>query len=354
MLDCIRDTEAAVRNIAAHRKENTKELTAYLSQGKPVSRIILVGSGSSNTAAITARAWMEKITKLPVQVALPNVVLYETAAYDPDALYVFTSQTGTSKMVGEALKFIQKAGIRNTVISEASTSPMAKQGDTFVNMDCGIEEYPMRTVGYTSTVMTMMVIALEIASMYGTCTEEEYQAIVTEMEKTADRVPVVIDKAIVWAEKVRRQILRSDLIVFTGGDEMYGVALEGAMKIWETLQTASVGYEIEDGIHGPNYGYNYRHCVITLNNGRRESAKCHALASYMKDVWHNGLQIGADPIDENDLELAIPDNEMAYVDMVLACQVLTYVTARDQGRDLMLHHDNSRMEAYFTTHHETK
>lgn len=349
MLDCIRDTEQAARNIAAHRKENTAELMAYLGE-KPVSRIVLVGSGTSNTAAVTARAWMEQIARLPVQTMLPSTLLYETAAYDPDALYVFTSQTGTSMMVGEALAFIQAKGYRSVVISESGDTPMAKKGSCFVTMDCGIEEYPMRTVGYTASVMTMMVIALEIGHAYGACGEAEYERAAAELSEIAARVPRVIETAVPWAERVRRQLLRSDLVVFTGADELYGVALEGAMKIWETVQTASVGYEIEDGIHGPNYGYNYRHCVVVLNHGRRENGKCLALARYMKEVWGNGLLIGRNPVDETDLELDIPDNATDFVDFALVLQVLTYVCANSQGRDLMKHHDNSRMESYFRTH----
>ena len=350
MLDCIRDTEQAARNIVAHRKENTEALLASLKGSDPIRRIILVGSGTSNTSAITARAWMEQITKLPVQTMVPSTILYETTAYDPDALYIFTSQTGTSMMAGKALELIQGKGYHNAVISESDSTPMAKKGSCFVNMDCGIEEYPMRTVGYTASVMTMMVIALEIAQAYGRCTGEEYSAAVAELSQVADRVPKVIEKALAWAQRVRRQILRSDLIVFTGADELYGVALEGAMKIWETLQTASVGYEIEDGIHGPNYGYNYRHCIVVLNHGRRENEKCLALARYMKEVWGNGLLVGRNPIDGMDLELEVPDNATDYVDFALTAQVLTYVCANSQGRDLMKHHDNSRMEAYFRTH----
>lgn len=189
---------------------------------------------------------------------LPSTVLYESAAYDPDALYIFTSQTGTS------------------------------------------------------------MIALEIARSYGYCSTEEYEAAAAELTGVADRVPKVIEQAPAWAERVKRQILRSDLIAFTGADELHGVALEGAMKIWETVQTASVGYEIEDGIHGPNYGYNFRHCVVVLNHGRRENEKCLALARYMKEVWNNGLVVGRNPIDETDLELDIPDNATDYVDFVLA------------------------------------
>ncbi|MCD7807239.1 MAG: SIS domain-containing protein [Lachnospiraceae bacterium] len=350
MLDCIRETEGALRNIISHRRENTASLLADLERERPISRICLVGSGTSNTAAVTARAWMEKILRIPVQTMLPSTLLYETTAYDSEALYLFTSQTGTSRMAGEALDFILEKGFHNAVISESPDTPMARKASAFINMDCGIEEYPMRTEGYTASVMTMMVIALELARQYGRCSDEVYEKAVTELSGAADRVGPVIEKALAWAGKVKRQLLRSDLIVFTGADALYGVALEGAMKMWETLQTASVGYEIEDGIHGPNYGYNFRHCVVVLNHGGRENDKCQALARYMKEVWQNGLVIGPHPVDETDLELAPPDDATGYVDFVLTLQVLTYVCARDQGRDLKKHHDNSRMQEYFRTH----
>ena len=41
-------------------------------------------------------------------------------------------------------------------------------------MDCGIEEYPMRTVGYSATVMTDMILGLEIGLYYHHLSNKEY------------------------------------------------------------------------------------------------------------------------------------------------------------------------------------
>ena len=351
MLDCIRSTEDAARNIVSHRKDNTRQLMELLSQReKPISSIVFVGSGTSSTSAITAKAFVEKASGLRTSVIFPNDFLYNTYVYVEGGLYVFTSQTGTSKVALECMRFIAEKGYDYLVISESKETPMAKEARCFLTMDCGIEEYPMRTVGYSATVMTDMILGLEIGLYYHHLSNKEYDHYIEEISAIASRQPIVVEKTLKWLETSKRRFLRSDLIVFTGCDALYGVALEGAMKVWETLQTASVGYELEEGIHGPNYGYNHRHLVVVLNHGGRENEKAQALARYMKDIFKNGLLIGKNPIDSDDLELDLPDEDTSCIDLATVVQIIAYVTARDQGRDLYKHHDNSLMDSYFKTH----
>ena len=351
MLDCIKSTEQACDNIVSHRKENTKELLDMLAKrSKPITSIIFVGSGTSSTSPITARNFVEKVTRIHTEVIYPDDFLHNTYVYDPNSLYVFISQTGTSKVCLQAMEFIKSKGYSYLVISETKETPMAKEAEAVLIMDCGIEEYPMRTVGYSATVLTCMLLGLEIGRFYDRITDEEYENYISEMAETGKRQEHVIAATLDWLKTARRQMLRSDLIVFTGADNLYGVALEGAMKVWETLQTASVGYELEEGMHGPNYGYNARHCVIVLNSGGRENEKAISLARYMKEVWGNGLLVGANPIDENDLKLEDVSGDFACIDFATVCQVIAFKTAEEQGRDLYKHHDNSRMNSYFTTH----
>ena len=351
MLDCIRSTEKAAADIVEHREENTRDLMTILrKRERPLSSIVFVGSGSSSTSAITARSYVEKMSGLRTELIYPNDFIYNTYVYDPCSLYVFISQTGTSMVTTKAMEMIREKGYDVLVISESRETPLSLKAGNVMIMDCGIEEYPMRTVGYSATVMSCMILALQIGRYYSHLSESEYETYIEQMRKIAGRQKEVVDRTLAWLESARRKMLRSDLIVFTGADSLYGVSLEGAMKVWETLQTASVGYELEEGMHGPNYGYNSRHCVIVLNNGERENEKARALAKYMKEVWDNGFLIGADPLDEEDLELKIDDVDTCCIDFASVVQTIAYKTAEYQGRDLYRHHDNSRMESYFKTH----
>lgn len=348
MLDCIRDTKTAVENLVAHIEDNTKALRAYLRED--INELIFVGSGTSSTSAITSRNFVEKVSLCKTSVAYPNDFLYNTYVYNPNALYVFTSQTGTSIVARQALALIKEKGYANVAISEDAQTPIAADADCFISLDCGKEEYPMRTTGYCASVAVQMLIGMELGLKKGVITREDYETYLSDLGSVATQFDELIDQAMNWMDHAKRNMLRSDLIVFTGADELYGVALEGAMKVWETPQIASVGYEIEEGIHGPNYGYNERHCVIVLNNGGREDHKCKALASYMKDIKHNGFMIGREGIDEDDFVFTPSSRYFACIEYAAVLQVLAYRLANDQGRDLYQHHDNRAMEAYFKTH----
>lgn len=348
MLDCIKDTKTAIENITSHVKENTKACRAYITEN--INEIVFVGSGTSSTSAITARNFVEKTSLCKTSVVYPNDFIHNTYVFSPTALYVFTSQTGTSIVVRQALQLVKEKGYANIAISETADTPIAKDADCYLPMDCGIEEYPMRTTGYCASVAVQMLVGMEVGLKKGNLSLEAYDEYIQDLAQVALNLEELIDRSMNWMDQSKRKMLRSDLIVFTGADELYGVALEGAMKVWETPQIASVGYEIEEGIHGPNYGYNERHCVIVLNNGGREAKKCIALASYMKDCKHNGFMIGKEGIDEEDFVFTPSSRYFACIEYATVLQVLAYCLAKDQGRDLYAHHDNSAMEAYFKTH----
>lgn len=348
MLDCIRNTKTAIEHLTSHQQSNTKALREYLASD--ISEIVFVGSGTSSTSAITARNFVEKTSLCKTSVIYPNDFIHNTYVFDPHALYVFTSQTGTSIVAREALQLVKEKGYANVAISETADTPIAKDADCFVPLDCGIEEYPMRTTGYCASVIVQMMIGMEVGLKKGVLTEEQYDNYLNDLAKIAHHFDELIDRAMKWMDQAKRKMLRSDVIIFTGADELYGVSLEGAMKVWETPQIASIGYEIEEGIHGPNYGYNERHCVIVLNNGGREANKCKALASYMKECKHNGFMIGQEGIDEEDFVFTPSSRYFACIEYAAILQVLSYRLAHDQGRDLYAHHDNSAMEAYFKTH----
>ena len=75
-------------------------------------------------------------------------------------------------------------------------------------------------------------------------------------------------------------------------DDLFEHAVEAAVKVWEAPQFPSAGYELDEGMHGPNYGYNHNHAVILLNNGGRDEEKLLKLARYMKNEHKNGYIIG--------------------------------------------------------------
>lgn len=99
-------------------------------------------------------------------------------------------------------------------------------------------------------------------------------------------------------------------------------------------QFPSAGYELDEGMHGPNFGYNHNHAVLVLNGGGRGADKALALARYRKDVYGNGYVIGEGAIDGRDLGFVPRGGPFACLKFAAAVQVFMYRLAMDGGATL--------------------
>lgn len=348
ILDCIARVPSVLENILKNREAYMAELNIVIAERR-IDEIIFIGSGTSNTSAVTSRPFVEKVSGVRTTQVTSNEFMYDRYLRNPNALYVFTSQTGTSHFVREAQKKFRGEGFLTAAISESADTPLARESSIFINMGCGAEDCPMRTIGYCASVLTHMLMGLEIGRTYGHLTREEYETYLAQAQALPVSNEEIYRKSLKWMDTAKRKMFQSQLLVFTGAGSLYGLALEGAMKVWECPQIASVGYELEEGMHGPNYGYNYNHCVIVLNDGTEEQ-KGLALARWMKEIKHTGFVAGSKVVDSADLEVTLKTDDFTAIELAPVVQVIAGRLALDGGRDLTAPHDNSVMESYFKTH----
>ncbi len=353
MLDCIKRVPDILNSILENRESTFRPLFERFSERlEQMDEVVLIGSGTSYTSAFTGKYLAEKASGLRITVLPPNEFLHYISVRNEKALYVFISQTGNSKLTNRALEFAANAGYMTVVISESAKTMAAKKADVFIDMHCGREEYPMRTIGYSATVLTVMMLGIAIGEWRGNLSSAEVCACLESAAAAAGNIPAVIEKTMGWLDHNRRNILRADCLIFTGGGPLYGVALEGAVKVWETPQMVSIGFEMEEGMHGPNYGYSQRHCVIVLNDGGADNDRAVSLCSFMKHEKNNGFLIGVNPVGEDDLEFEPKGGDFCCLEFAAAVQVISFRLAVDQGRDLYAPHDNHVMMKYFRSHEE--
>ena len=351
LLDCIKRIPERIEAVLQEEGQQFEGFLSYYGAVRDkVEEIILVGSGTSNTVSVTARPFVERTSGLPVRVAYPNDLAAEGSVYPRKALYVFVSQTGTSSVVVEMMEKLSQSGFWCVSLTESPGTRLAGVSPCHICLNCGEEEYGMRTIGYTVSVLNLMLLGLHIGVLRDGISREQFDAYLADAAKVPESHRRITADAERWFEQNKRGMMRSDCIVFTGADEFYGLALEAAVKFWEMPQVISMGYELEEGLHGPNYGYSYPHCVIVFNDGGRQSAKALSLARYMKDVFHNGYVIGAETVDEKDLVIAPASRYFQVLEYSAAPQVAAYFLTIDGGRDLMVRTDHSVMNSYFTTH----
>jgi glucosamine 6-phosphate synthetase-like amidotransferase/phosphosugar isomerase protein len=285
---------------------------------------------------------------------LPNEFLFDLSVRNPKALYVIISQSGTSIVAHDCLRYAKSKGFLTAALCASDKVPIAGDAEIFIDMGCGFEEHPTITIGYVTAVLTLMLLGMEIGKERGFLAKAKYDEYIKYAYNLPDSVAEIIDRSLVWMDKAKRKMLRSTAIVFTGAGSLFGVANEGSVKAWEIPQIPSMSYELEEGLHGANYGYNHNHCVIVLNDGGRENEKALSLAKYMREVFKNGYIIGKNVIDDTDFPLDYKSGAFMALEFAAAVQVLVYRLGLDGGRDLSLPHDNHVMYSYFTTHSDYK
>lgn len=349
MLDCIRREPSLLLNILERRMQTFEALWRIYSPTQ-VQELCLIGSGSSHTAAETARFPAERLSGVRVSTVLPDDFLYSQSVYAKDALYVFISQTGTSAELLEAMELAQRRGLMTAAVSEKADTPAAKRAGAFIDMGCGHEEYGIRTIGYSTAVMTLIMLGFSLGQARGALTEDQARAYAQQAREGIANIPAVIEATLHWMDTCRRKIMRSRFIAFTGMGALYGVAQEGAVKLWEAPQYPSAGYDLDEGMHGPNFGYTDADAVIVLNDGAPGSERGLDLARYMKCEHENGYIFGVQTQDDKDLAFTPMGGLFHCLEFAAAVQVFMYRFAVDGGRDFSVLGIHRKMNSYFDAH----
>ena len=353
--DCINRIPSLLTAIIENREVNIKNtLEKRIDFIRKADELVYIGSGTSLTSISTAKKFAQKVTNIRISIYNPNEFLNDEYVYNPNAIYVIVSQTGNSVVTRNTLAFLQDKGYYALAMSESLETKIAKDAKYHIDMGCGYEEYPTRTIGYSTTVFTSMMIAMEVARIQGKLNEQNYMSYIDEAQASIANHRNISDSTYDWLQFNKRKMLRSCCLLFVGSGELLSVAQEAAVKVWEIPQIPAFGYETEESLHGPNYGFNSTHCVIVLNGGGEDESKLLALGRYVKDIFKNGFVIGKNVYNGEDLQFTPQSENFKFIEFSAVIQILAYRLAEDGGRDLYAPHDNSVMESYFITHDESK
>lgn len=352
MLDCIRRVAPVTEQILKNYKQTIAPLTERLGEGiANIDEIVFIGSGTSSTCAMTSRGFVEKVSGLRTTVVVPSDFLYNHYAYNSRALYIFTSQSGTSVLTRDCLRKAKALGGLTVGITESDSTPIAGEAELHIDMGCGKEEYGMRTIGYCASVLTHMLIGMELGLLNGNLRQDEYDRYLADAAKLPDSHRVICDMTMEWFDRNKFQFMHSNTFTIYGSDSLWGVALEGALKIMETAKKISVGYELEEGLHGPTMAYDAGNCVISLNDGGHDDRKSLALGRFAKNEIGNGFVVGVNTVDDADLKLDIKGGEFRALEFAPVVEIIAYRMAIDFGFDLTKPVEFKEMK-YFRTHDE--
>ncbi|MFR2345413.1 MAG: SIS domain-containing protein, partial [Acutalibacteraceae bacterium] len=142
LLDCIKRIPSRLEWILENRAVLQAPVFDYLGgRLAELDQIVLVGSGTSATSAQTAAYFMEEASGLETRAVVPSEFCRPGRVHRKKALYLFISQTGTSRLTRAAQALAQREGLLHAAVSESAETPAAREAACFLDMGCGEEEY---------------------------------------------------------------------------------------------------------------------------------------------------------------------------------------------------------------------
>lgn len=235
--------------------------------GDDASEILFVAHGSSYNAAVAIKPFITKFCRVNVQVFTPDNFMTNSKYIFLNEKYIIVgiSQTGTSSGVLKALEDVNgKCEIYG--ITSGKNSPIDKLADKTIYLECGEEDSNAKTKGYSSTLLQLMLLALNNARSKKYISDDTYTSIMNDLKKEISLIPSVKDKTIKWCEDNKLGVgMENEYVIGSGMN--FGTALEGQLKMMETLRIPTMFNDIVEFSHGMHRSINNKSYIVLINSG---------------------------------------------------------------------------------------
>ena len=316
----------------AHLEEVAKQLAE-----KTIDKVYYVASGSSLNVAKVVHSWMEKYWNCEVICLAPlEFKQRESVKHQyPNTLVIGVSQTGTSRGTLESLQYAKELGYTVLTLTEREDTPIAKVGDYYLNFCCGEEDSNAKTKGYSSNLVLVQRLILLVAHHKGLLSDEDYTVLDHEVKESVEYVPAVIEKTVNWVNAHPDWANISDLTVIGYGNN-FATAMEGSLKLLETMSIATMVSDIEEFSHGMHRAMHKDSRILLMASDKEGKDDVRKTTEFLRTVSDYVLLVdaGSDAKeDANTLVLPCLKETESSLLQVVVIQVLSVAFPELLGKD---------------------
>jgi glucosamine--fructose-6-phosphate aminotransferase (isomerizing) len=216
-----------------------------------IDRLQLLACGTAYYAGLVARYVIEDLAGLPTDVEVASEFRYRNPAVTPRTLALAVSQSGETADTLAALRWCKAKGLRTAAIVNAPESTMSREVDLLWPTHAGPEVCVLSTKAFTAQVTALTALGIAAARARGRIDAEEEKRLV----KVLLEAPRLLSQALALAEDQIRpialEVSKARDVLYLGRGPMYGLALEGALKLKEGSYIHAEGYAAGEMKHGP-------------------------------------------------------------------------------------------------------
>jgi Glucosamine 6-phosphate synthetase, contains amidotransferase and phosphosugar isomerase domains len=301
------------------------------------SEWLLLATGSSVNAAVSAKYYIESLSNVRVTIAEP--FHYEHFEKHNPAIrtVLAVSQSGESTSTLHALAALKKQHpVKTFGLTSKPQSELAKTADAFVLLDIGEERVGYVTKGYSATILTLMLIGLRHAVELHAIDETREQQELAMLRQAVDAIPAIIDTTESFFSRWQDELIASPRFTSIGYGPAVGVCMEMATKFTETVRVPSQGIEMEVFMHGPYFEINPEHRLFFLDVPSVARERLVLLRQY--EQRHTKYVYTVTPGSSDDphtlaLNVDVPETVVPLL-MIVPFQILAHHIAEGKGNNL--------------------
>ena len=325
-----------------HPEINSVRLGGILQYEKQLlyaDNIVFVACGTSWHASLVGSYLIEFLAKIRVKVEYASEFRYRHPVITPHDVVIAVSQSGETADTLAAIKLAKEEGAVVLGICNVIGSSISRATDAGIYTHAGPEIGVASTKAFTSQVTVMAMLALRLAELKGTLTEERRAELIQELDRIPEKIQWTLDHSgIVKDIAAKYKDVRN--MLYLGRLQNYPVALEGALKLKEISYLHAEGYPAAEMKHGPIALVDEEMPVVFIAPKRGMYDKIVSNIQEIKSRKGKIISVvtEGDTTVRNlsDYTFVIPDTRDCYVPMlaVIPLQLLAYYIATAKGRNV--------------------
>jgi glutamine---fructose-6-phosphate transaminase (isomerizing) len=342
MLKEIHEQPAALRATLADSLDADGNVSLGLSLDlSRVERVVVVACGTARHAGLLGKSVIERLARLPVEVAVASEYRYADPVGDENTLVVAVSQSGETIDTLAAIEAARGFGGKVVGLTNTRGSLITRESDEVLLTKAGPEIGVASTKAFTTQIAVMDLLALELARAKGALSEEEVRSLGRTLRRAPEKVEETLElisgggeNSVEAAAKVFEE---ARCALYLGRGDAYPIALEGSLKLKEISYIPAEGYPAGEMKHGP-IALVDEFCPVvavlgeglirekTLSNVDQTAARGANVVSIAREDDREAKRISR-------VVLPVPeaDGLLAPIVATIPLQLLAYRVAKDRG-----------------------
>lgn len=238
MLKEINEESEVVKNILNLYTKNNKIKDIY--NIKKYKNIDIVACGSASFAGQIGKYYIEKYANIKTEVYYASEYRYQKNFFTKDTLVILISQSGETADTLAALKLAKENGINTLAIVNRRDSSIAREADSVIYTEAGIEVAVATTKAYLAQVLILLLLAFKDNNKE------------TKLLEDLKLLPNLITKYINEYDysNIANILKDKEHVFYLGRGIDYYLSMEGSLKLKEISYIHSEAFQAGELKHG--------------------------------------------------------------------------------------------------------